>query len=98
MYAIMGRPRMQASKERKIMNKTRNIVTGVLLLIASMLGVYGCGGAEPTPTPIPPTATPAPPSPTPVPPTPTVPLAAATPGSQGAVKTGPAFDLLNKAQ
>src|SRR5205823_5183008 len=87
------------------MNKLRNVVVGLLLLAVTVPGLYGCGGTEATPTPIPPTDTVAPPTDTPAPPPPTTaPSSATTPSSSstggGATGglTGPAADLLTKSQ
>jgi outer membrane lipoprotein-sorting protein len=79
------------------MNKPRKFFAIGLLLIVAMLGLYGCGGSEPTPTPLPPTATPIPPTDTPMPPTPTVMAESGTSGGTGGL-SGPAADLLNKSQ
>src|SRR5436853_312071 len=92
------------------MNKLRNFVMIGLLAAVAVPGLYGCGGSEPTATPLPPTATTAPPTDTPAPPaaapdTPTTMAAGSsatgsggtTGGATGAL-TGPAADLLTKSQ
>lgn len=49
------------------MNRTRSLIVTVAIMALSLVGLYACGGDNPTATPPPPTATPAPPTATVVP-------------------------------
>ena len=81
------------------MNRIRLILTVILLSACVAGGLSGCLG-ESTPTPLPaPTATPVPPTDTPEPPTPTTaPPSPTTASASSGTLTGPAADLLTKAQ
>lgn len=81
------------------MNRMRNVVACALLVLITMVGLYACGGDQPTPTPAPPTETPVPPTDTPAPPTATTASTSGQTGgvAAGGIATGPAIDLMDKA-